>query len=131
MKAFVEWLYKPPLIVPDAVGLLRVGPHAEKYEDPYELAVVFPVFGEIAIIKGLVSNGAIRPSHRKAGEQTLKSHGLKPDWEHFRRSSAGVTAIEYALIASLIAVVILFIVGVVGENLTATYNSAATQMMLK
>ena len=84
MKAFVEWLYKPPLIVPDAVGLLRIGPNAEKYTDPFDLAVVFPVYEGFARIKGL-SGTDLRPSHYRAGMEVLQSLGLKPWRERIKR----------------------------------------------
>ena len=43
----------------------------------------------------------------------------------FLRSPGAATSIEYALIASLIAVVIVTAVGAVGTNLTATFNNIA------
>ena len=43
-------------------------------------------------------------------------------------SKKGVTAIEYGLIASLIAVVIITAVALVGTNLTATFNTIATKI---
>lgn len=42
-----------------------------------------------------------------------------------RRASDGSTAVEYALIASLIAVVIAVAVGATGTNLEGLYNSVA------
>ena len=44
----------------------------------------------------------------------------------FVRDESGATAIEYGLIAALIAVVIITTVKLVGSNLTATFNSVAT-----
>jgi pilus assembly protein Flp/PilA len=41
----------------------------------------------------------------------------------FLRDESGSTAIEYALIASLIAVVIITAVTTLGTNLKATYNT--------
>jgi pilus assembly protein Flp/PilA len=41
------------------------------------------------------------------------------------RSEAGVTAIEYALIAALIAIVIITAVTLLGTNLTAEFNAIA------
>jgi pilus assembly protein Flp/PilA len=38
---------------------------------------------------------------------------------------AGVTAIEYGLIAALIAVAAVVVMGTVGTNLTSTFNSVA------
>lgn len=43
----------------------------------------------------------------------------------FVKDESGATAIEYGLIAALIAVVIVTAVGKVGTNLTATYNKIA------
>ncbi len=40
----------------------------------------------------------------------------------------GVTALEYGLIASLIAVAIITAVGLVGTNLTAVFNNVAGQL---
>lgn len=39
--------------------------------------------------------------------------------------AAGVTAIEYGLIAALIAVAAVVVMGTVGTNLTNTFNSVA------
>lgn len=49
----------------------------------------------------------------------------------FRRfidNQSGVTAIEYGLIASLIAVVIITAVKLVGTDLTATFNAIAANL---
>lgn len=43
----------------------------------------------------------------------------------FIRDEQGATAIEYGLIASLIAVVIIAAVTIVGTNLSATFNTIA------
>jgi pilus assembly protein Flp/PilA len=44
----------------------------------------------------------------------------------FARDDTGVTAIEYGLIASSIAVVIITSVSLVGTNLTAKFNAIAS-----
>jgi pilus assembly protein Flp/PilA len=44
------------------------------------------------------------------------------------RDESGATAIEYGLIAALIAVVIIAAVKIVGTNLSATFNSVATNL---
>ncbi len=44
------------------------------------------------------------------------------------RSEAGVTALEYGLIAALIAVAIVVAVTLVGTNLTSTFNKIATSV---
>jgi pilus assembly protein Flp/PilA len=43
----------------------------------------------------------------------------------FLRDDSGVTAIEYGLIASLIAVVIIGAITLVGTNLSATFQTVA------
>jgi len=44
------------------------------------------------------------------------------------RDDAGATAIEYGLIAALIAVVIVTALTTVGTNLKTTFNSVATNL---
>ena len=46
----------------------------------------------------------------------------------FVRDESGATAIEYGLIAALIAVVIITALQTVGTKLTATFNAVATQL---
>lgn len=48
--------------------------------------------------------------------------------KNFLREDAGVTAIEYGLIAALIAVVIIASVTLVGTNLTTTFNTIASKI---
>lgn len=43
----------------------------------------------------------------------------------FFRNESGATAIEYGLIASLVAVVIITAVTLAGDNLTGTFNAVA------
>ncbi len=47
---------------------------------------------------------------------------------HFIDDQSGVTAIEYGLIAALIAVVIIVAVTSVGTDLSATFTSIATAL---
>ena len=44
------------------------------------------------------------------------------------KSDEGVTAIEYGLIAALIAVVIIGAVGLVGDNLTTTFDRISSEL---
>jgi pilus assembly protein Flp/PilA len=44
------------------------------------------------------------------------------------RNEDGATAIEYGLIAALIAVAAVTIMGTVGTNLSATFNTVATKL---
>ena len=48
--------------------------------------------------------------------------------KNFLRQDEGVTAIEYGLIAALIAVVIITAVALVGTNLTTTFNKIASKI---
>jgi len=48
--------------------------------------------------------------------------------QRFVSDEEGVTAIEYALIASLIAVVIITAVALVGTNITAVFNDIAAHL---
>lgn len=48
--------------------------------------------------------------------------------QKFLRDEDGVTAIEYGLIAALIAVVIIAAVTVVGTQLKATFNTIGTKL---
>ncbi len=49
-------------------------------------------------------------------------------WLSLRTDRKGVTALEYGLIAALIAVVIITAVTTVGTNLTATFNTIASKI---
>ena len=49
-------------------------------------------------------------------------------FSRFVRDESGATAIEYGLIAALIAVVIIGAVQLVGTNLSTTFNSVATNV---
>ncbi|MEQ1564970.1 MAG: Flp family type IVb pilin [Myxococcota bacterium] len=46
----------------------------------------------------------------------------------FFRDEQGATAIEYGLIAALIAVVIIGVLGTIGANLTTLFQSVATHL---
>jgi pilus assembly protein Flp/PilA len=46
----------------------------------------------------------------------------------FAKDDTGVTAIEYGLIASLVAVVIITSVTLIGTNLTTKFNAIATAL---
>jgi pilus assembly protein Flp/PilA len=44
------------------------------------------------------------------------------------KNESGVTAMEYGLIAALIAVAIIVILGTVGTDLSSTFNNVATHL---
>jgi pilus assembly protein Flp/PilA len=48
--------------------------------------------------------------------------------QRFLRDESGATAIEYGLIAALIAVAIIAAVELVGTNLTTTFNTVAAKI---
>ena len=50
---------------------------------------------------------------------------------HFLQSEDGATAIEYALIAAGIAIVLIAAVNLLGDNLTGTFNEIACQLQGK
>jgi pilus assembly protein Flp/PilA len=47
---------------------------------------------------------------------------------HLLEDQAGVTAIEYALIASLIAIAAVVMMGTIGTNLTTTFSKVASSL---
>ncbi|MDE1938942.1 MAG: Flp family type IVb pilin [Alphaproteobacteria bacterium] len=49
-------------------------------------------------------------------------------FSRFVRDESGATAIEYGLIAALIAVVIIGTLQAVGTSLSATFNSVSTKL---
>ncbi len=49
-------------------------------------------------------------------------------YERFIADESGATAIEYGLIASLIAVVVITAVTTVGSNLSGTFNNVANSV---
>jgi pilus assembly protein Flp/PilA len=49
-------------------------------------------------------------------------------FSRFVRDESGATAIEYGLIAALIAVAIIAAVELVGTNLTTTFNAVAAKI---
>jgi pilus assembly protein Flp/PilA len=46
----------------------------------------------------------------------------------FCTDESGATAIEYGLIAALVAVVLVSAVGLLGKNLSTTFNTVATDL---
>ena len=48
--------------------------------------------------------------------------------KRFTHDESGATAIEYGLIASLIAVAIITILGTLGTNLSATFSKVSAQV---
>jgi pilus assembly protein Flp/PilA len=74
--------------------------------------------------KSALSNGC-RPDATATQRQGSQ---MKTLLLRFAKDEAGVTAIEYGLIASLIAVVIITAVTLVGTNLTTQFNAIATAL---
>jgi pilus assembly protein Flp/PilA len=63
-----------------------------------------------------------RRTHKASGE----SHMLRV--RNFLSDESGVTAIEYALIASLIAVAIIGVVTTVGQNISTVFGEIGTTL---
>ena len=53
---------------------------------------------------------------------------MKNFFSRFANDEAGATAIEYGLIAALVAVAIIGALSVLGENLTDTFNFVAGEL---
>ena len=49
-------------------------------------------------------------------------------FNQFAKDESGATAIEYGLIAALIAVALITILGAVGSNLTGVFNKVSTSL---
>ena len=49
-------------------------------------------------------------------------------WKQCLNENSGVTAIEYGLIAALIAVAAVVVMGTVGTNLSSTFNTVANNL---
>lgn len=58
----------------------------------------------------------------------LRSFGKQPFLRSPRKKQAGVTMIEYALIAALVAVAAVVILGTLGNNITATFTTVAGKL---
>ena len=59
---------------------------------------------------------------------TQRNPVMKSLFLRFAKDESGVTAIEYGLISSLIAVVIITAVTLIGTNLTTKFNAVATAL---
>jgi pilus assembly protein Flp/PilA len=53
---------------------------------------------------------------------------MKEFLSKIRNDESGATAIEYGLIAALIAVVLISSLGVLGNNVKATFNTVSTKI---
>jgi pilus assembly protein Flp/PilA len=78
-----------------------------------------PGFGDVSFIAGGLPIGP----RNDVPEATMYAKILT-----LLRDERGATAIEYGLIAALIAVAIITAVGLVGTNLTSTFNSVASAL---
>lgn len=74
----------------------------------------------------MMGTGALIPSLIPDGSETMSS--LVKQARAFWRDDEGVTAIEYGLIAALIAVVIILAVTAVGGGLENIFNYIAGQL---
>ena len=59
---------------------------------------------------------------------TRKDHLMSGIFSRFVRDDSGATAIEYGLIAALIAVAAITAMSTLGDQLSTTFNMVATEM---
>ena len=59
---------------------------------------------------------------------TLEGSPMRALFVSLTRDETGVTAIEYALIAVLIAIVAVTVIGSIGTNLSTTYSKIAAAL---
>lgn len=68
--------------------IIRSGPYAVRYGDPFDYAVAVtesPEARGIGIVKALVATDrAFSQAHAKSIIATVKALGLKPEWERFK-----------------------------------------------
>jgi pilus assembly protein Flp/PilA len=70
----------------------------------------------------------IYPAPQRAAANLQIGETMSNLFRRFLRDQSGATAIEYGLIAALIAVVIIGAVQLVGSNLSTTFNTVATNV---
>ncbi len=80
----------------------------------------------VTAIGSLLLNGKNSNNSNNPTEQFMFAYLMT--WLSLSTDRRAVTAIEYGLIASLIAVVIITAVTLVGTNLTATFNNVANAL---
>ena len=64
----------------------------------------------------------------KIEESKMTFQSVKSALRKFGRDETGATAIEYGLIAGLIAVAIITAVSLLGDDLTATFTAISTEL---
>lgn len=81
MRAFIEDLC-------EHAGIVRSGPDAEKFGDPYDYAVVYRIEDSVAHVKALTSQDKkFSLAHFKAIVAALESRGLIVKWQRIRRKT--------------------------------------------
>jgi pilus assembly protein Flp/PilA len=65
---------------------------------------------------------------RRPGGRGEEADQMMSAFQQFVRDESGATAIEYGLIASLIALVIIGAVSAVGNKLTGTFNEVTSNL---
>ncbi|MEJ0025606.1 MAG: Flp family type IVb pilin [Rhizomicrobium sp.] len=60
-----------------------------------------------------------------AGGPAARPHAARSALSHLARDASGATAIEYAMIASIVSIVIFAAVSSIGTSLTAFFNALA------
>ncbi|MEI9887726.1 MAG: Flp family type IVb pilin [Rhizomicrobium sp.] len=72
--------------------------------------------------------GHYAPARRSRRADFELGHAMKNLIQSFHRDEAGATAIEYGLIAALIAVIIIGAITVVGTSLSTTFSTVAASI---
>ena len=67
-------------------------------------------------------------SNRAHGESDIRRNAMLKTLKRLLKRDEGVTAIEYGLIAALIAIVIIVAVTAVGDSLQATFEDVAAAL---
>ena len=70
----------------------------------------------------------LRVQPRVVRQQTEEAITMMKVFKNFLADESAATAIEYGLIAALIAVAAVTVMGTVGTNLSSTFNTIATKL---
>jgi pilus assembly protein Flp/PilA len=89
-------------------------------------------FGKVMLFLSTPANCGGPPISEAASEVELSQNLMRrrnmERIKRFLKDEEGVTAIEYGLLAALIAVAIITAVGLVGTNLTGVFNTVAGKL---
>src|SRR5215208_1910560 len=78
--------------------------------------------------RGLLFSGLFGREVPGQSKNSQKEHAMKTLFNRFANDESGATAIEYGLIAALIAVAVITALNVVGTELTGTFTKVSTEL---